>query len=148
MKPQKKPKSGFTMIEVMFSVGALAIASLGVLSVLTYGSVAADTASTFSQATQLGREIIENIRVDRFNFDPFNPPTGLSDTSLAQRTDLKAAPFDTNVVSLPEDSRFKRNIQITEVEADRLARIQVRVYWDQQGKEKYVQTVAFARSGV
>ena len=148
MKQKKRTRSGFTMIEVLFSVGALAVASLGVLSVLTYGAVSADTASTYSEASQLGREIVENIRVDRFNFDPFNPPNGLENADLSQRSELRSAPFDTNTVSLPDNTRFRRNIQITEVESGRLAKIQVRVYWEQQGKEKYVQTVAYARSGV
>lgn len=146
---KKSKRAGFTLLEVMFSVASLAVASLGVLSVLTFGHIAGDSAGTYSEGTQLSREIIENIRVDRFNFDPFNPPNGLVNTDLTQRTDLKAAPFDNPLVSLEDNPRFKRNIQITEIEPDRFARIQVRVYWtSQQGKEKYVETVAFARSGL
>ena len=148
MRRLKRVIFGFTLIEVMFSVAALSIASLGVMSVLTYGAVAGDTAGTFSQATQLGREVVENIRVDRFGFDPFNPPAGLVDADLNARTALKAAPFDSALVSLPDDPRFKRNIQITEIEADRFAKISVRIYWEQNGNEKYVETIAYARSGL
>ena len=146
---KKRKKGGFTLIEVMFSVASLAVASLGVLSVLTFGHVAGDSAGTYSEGTQLSREIIENIRVDKLNFDPFNPPAGLISADLSQRTNLDAAPFDAPGVSLPSNERFKRNIQITEIEPDRFARVQVRVYWNsQQGKEKYVETVAFVRSGL
>lgn len=146
-KSKNRNKSGFTLVEVMFSIGALAVASLGVLSVLTYGTMAGDSAGNFSEATQLGREIIENIRVDRYSFNPFAPPTGLVNATPTERVDLTAAPFNTATVSLPQNSRFKRNIQITEVEPDRLAKIQVKVFWEQQGREKFVETVAYARSG-
>ena len=61
MRKLKRVIFGFTLIEVMFSVAALSIASLGVMSVLTYGAVAGDTAGTFSQATQLGREVVETL---------------------------------------------------------------------------------------
>ncbi len=43
--------------------------------------------------------------------------------------------------------RFKRNIQVTAVD-ERLNRIQVRIFWIQNGVEKSVETVAFQRSGV
>ena len=151
---RKKVSGGFSMVEMMFSVASLAVASLGVLSVLTFGSMSGDAAGTFSEATQMSREVIENIRVDRFTFDPFNPPAGLVDTDLNARTELTAPPFDSTAVSLPANTRFKRNIQITEVEADRLARITVRIYWEQQTsakagiQEKFVETSAYVRSGL
>lgn len=148
MTRKKDSKRGFSMIEVMFSVASLAVASLGVLGVLTFGAVAGDSAGDFSQATQLGREIVENIRVDRLNLDPFDPPAGLVDADLTARTDLNAAPFDPAYMGLPADSRFKRNIQITEIDPDRLAKIEVRVYWVRNGKERHVETSAFARSGI
>lgn len=148
MRRIRKAILGFTLVEVMFSVASLSIASLGVMSVITFGAVAGDTAGTYSEATQLGREVIENIRIDRFGFDPFNPPAGLEDTNLSARTDLRAAPFDGANVSLPNDARFKRNIQIEEIDPDRFAKISVRVYWIQNGKEKSVETIAYARSGL
>lgn len=148
MRRTRKKHSGFTLVEVMFSIAVLSIAALGVMGVLTYGAVAGDTAGNFSVATQLGRELIENIRVDRFNLDPFNPPSGLVDASPTARTPLNAPPLDAITASLPDEPRFTRNIAITEVEADRLAQITVRVYWFQQSREKFVETSALARSGL
>lgn len=147
MRKIRKSRRGFTLVEVMFSVAVLAIASLGVMGVLTYSAVAGDTAGNFSEATQLGRELIENIRVDRLNLDPFNPPAGLVSQSPSDRTPLNAAPLDGISVSVPDLPRFTRNITITEVEVDRLARIDIRIFWIQQGKEKVVTTSALARSG-
>lgn len=150
----RRSRGGFTLIEVMFSVASLAVASLGVLSVLTFGALAGDRAGEFSQATQLGREIVENIRVDRFNYDPFKPlaqlqASGLVNASLNDRSELTAPPFDNpSLSSLPDDPRFKRNIQITQPDVGSLARIQVRVYFQgSKGKEQFVETVAYARSG-
>lgn len=148
MTRRRSKNIGFTLVEVMFSVAVLSIAALGVMGVLTYGAVAGDTAGNFSVATQLGRELIENIRVDRFSMDPFNPPTGLVNASPTERTALNAPPMDAITASLPDEPRFTRNITITELEADRLARITVRVYWFQQNREKFVETSALARSGL
>ena len=139
-----KLKRGFTMIEVVFSVAALAVASLGVLGVLTFGALAGDSASDFSTSTQLGRQFIENIRADRFSLDPFDPPAGLVDSGDT-RTDIDASPF-TNLIS--PDDRFKRNIQITEIDPDRLVQISVRIFWTRNGKERSVETTALARSGL
>jgi hypothetical protein len=148
VKKRRQQEDGFSMIEVMFSVASLAVASLGVLGVLTFGAMAGDSAGDFSEATQLGREIIENIRVDRFSLNPFDPPEGLVNASPSERTDLHAAPLDSPIMGIPTNSKFKRNIQITQVEPDRMAKIQVRIYWTRQAKERSVESVAFARSGL
>lgn len=155
-------QKGFTMVEVLIAVGVLSIASLGVMGVLTFGLVAGDTAGNFSAATQLGREILEIIRIDRGNFDLFPPsdaPAGLINGSSSDRTPLAAAPFNDPVYGIVDNpatpaiegisnvERFKRNIQVTAVD-ERLNRIQVRIFWIQNGVEKSVETVAFQRSGV
>ena len=136
----------------MFSIPSVAFAAIGVMSVLSYGSVAGDTAGDFSTASQLGREIVENIRADRFNNNPLRPLTelqtlGLVDGSTTIRTDIDAPPLDSaNFANLRSDDRFKRNIQIEHTIPGRLAKIQVRVYYQgAKGKEKYVETVAMAR---
>jgi type II secretory pathway pseudopilin PulG len=150
------------MVEVLVSVGVLSIASLGVMGVLTYGLMAGDAAGNFSTATQLGREMIEIVRTDRTNFDLFPPtdaPAGLIDSGPTTRTPLAAAPFDQPVYGLVDDpatagvtegipnvGRFTRNVQVTAINS-RFNRIQVRIYWIQNGVEKMVETVAFQRSG-
>ena len=134
----------------MFSIGILSIASLGVISVLTYGLMTGDTAGNFSTATQLGREVIEVIRTDQQNLDIFPPtgaPAGLIDASVSTtpRQLINAAPLDDpDLYALPTDERFSRNIQVTAVNAN-FVRIQVRIYWIQNGVEKMVETVAFMR---
>lgn len=137
----------------MYSVGILSIACLGVISVLTFGMLTGDAAGNFSTATQLGREIIEIIRTDRINIPIFpvsSIPAGLTDTALSTtpRKAINAPPLDNPVYGLPSDGRFTRNIQITPVTANRFNRVQVRIYWIQNGTEKMVETVAFQRSGL
>lgn len=146
---------GFSLLELLISLPSLAIAALGVLSVITFGTVAGDTAGEFTQATQLGRELTEHIRSDRFRFDPFSPQaeleqSGLVDADLSLRQNIFAPPFDDlPIAAATEEARFKRNVQITPVEPNRLARIQVRVYYHgRKGQEKYVETVALVRENL
>lgn len=149
------------MVEVLVAVAVLSIASLGVMGVLTYGLMAGDSAGNFSTATQLGRELIEIVRTDRSHFPLFplsSAPAGLIDGSLEARTPLAAAPFNDPVYGIVDDpstprregianvERFTRNIQVTAID-QRFNRIQVRIFWIQNGTEKMVETVAFQRSG-
>jgi len=135
----------------MISLAVLSVASLGVMGSLTFGAAASESAGYFSQATQIGREYVENMRVDRLYADPFNPPAGLVDADTTARTPLKDPPFDQAQMSVNtfDDTtaeKFRRNIQITEINPGELARIQVRIYWTVKGRERYVETVAFARN--
>ncbi|HIB65905.1 MAG TPA: hypothetical protein EYO33_12545 [Phycisphaerales bacterium] len=152
LSARRADRSGYSLLELMFSIPSVAFAAIGVMSVLSYGTVAGDTAGDFSTASQLGREIVENIRADRFNNNPLRPlaelqAIGLVDSSTSIRTAIDAPPLDaTNFSNLPSDDRFKRNIQIEHTIPGRLAKIQVRVYYQgSKGKEKYVETVALAR---
>lgn len=149
------------MVEVLIAVGVLSVASLGVMGVLTFGLMAGDTAGNFSSATQLGREVIEIIRIDgNIRLFPLSSaPAGLIDASPSTRTPLTAPPLDKVYYGLVDDpntpaiegipnvERFTRNIQVTAID-QRFNRIQVRIYWIQGGTEKWVETVAFQRSGV
>lgn len=148
----RRKRRGVTLAELLFSVPILAIASLGVLSVLTFGAVAGDTAGEFSQATQYGREVVEYVRADRYNLNPLDDVSeltaaGLIDSSPDARTAVNAPPLDDpTLFDLPDDPRFKRNIQIEHLVPNRLAKVQVRIYYcGQKGQEKYVETVAFSR---
>lgn len=153
-------EKGFTMVEVLVSVAVLSIASLGVMGVLTFGVVAGDSAGDFSTATQYGRELVENIRVDSINLSPFDPPPGLSNASDSERVALNAAPFDSPLMNIPADPRFRRNIQIVAwpgggavSDQTSLVRIRVRVFWDSPDQqqtsrkgERMTETVAFLRN--
>lgn len=146
------------MVEVLVSVAVLSIASLGVMGVLTYGIVAGDSAGDFSTATQYGRELVENIRVDNINLSPFQAPAGLRNTSDTERVALNAPPFDQPLMNVPADPRFRRNIEIVAwpgagaVTANTpLVRIRARVYWDSDSTvarsgERMAETVAFLRN--
>lgn len=148
------------MVEVLVSVAVLSIASLGVMSVLTYGVVAGESAGEFSTATQYGRELIENIRVDSINLNPFTPPSGLVNTDESERVALNAAPFNNPLMDIPNDESYRRNIQIVAwpgggaVTGDTpLVRIRVRVFWGSPGNqaasrdgERMSETIAFLRN--
>lgn len=102
----------------MFCVPSVAIAALGLVSVLSFGVVAQDSAGDFSTATHLGREI-EDLKA-----------SGLVDETASVRTPLNAAPFDQPLLTpLPDDHRFTRNIQTTTMIPERLAHIQVRIFY-------------------
>jgi hypothetical protein len=148
------------MVEVLIAVAVLAIASLGVMGVLTYGVVAGDSAGDFSAATQYGRELIENIRMDNTNLNCFPPAAGLVSADDDAREALNAPPFDKPEMNVPGDTKFKRNIEILAwpnsgdaITADtELVRIRVRVYWGSPGQagnhtgERMSETVALLRN--
>jgi len=148
------------MVEVLIAVAVLSIASLGVMGVLTYGVVAGDSAGDFSTATQYGRELVENIRVDSINLSPFDAPAGLGNGSDSERVALNAPPFDQPLMNVPDDARFRRNIQIVAwpgggavTPNTPLVRIRVRVFWDSPDQqqtsrkgERMAETVAFLRN--
>lgn len=159
---KRKRRHGFTLIEVMYSVGLLSIALLGVIATITYGMMTADMAGNFSAAAHLGQEVVEIIRTDRTNLPTFGlppntnrtpvqvAPTGLIDIggiNVTPRQAVSAVPLNRPEYGLPSDGRFSRNIQITPVTLGRFNRIQVRIYWTQNGKEKMVETIAYQRSG-
>ncbi len=155
------------MVEVLYSVAILSIALLGVMSAITYGLTAADSAGNFSTASRLGREIVEVIRTNPISLPLFGPPpsnalpasvapAGLIDTggvNQMPRRRLADAPLNNPVFGLnlaPDggqlDRTSHRNIQVVAVRPGFLNRVHVRVYWEQNGKEKFVETVAYLRN--
>lgn len=134
-------------MEVLFSVVILSIAAMGVMGVLTFGVVAGDTAGNISTANQIGREMIENIRVNeafRTTSPQYNPD--FFNDAETDRVALNAAPFDAeNEYTVFNNPRFSRNIQITAIPEQGLDRIQIRIFWEQNGAEKTSETIAFQR---
>ncbi len=134
-------------MEVLFAVVILSIATMGVMGVLTFGIVSADTAGNISTATQLSREMVENIRVnEEYRSTNEHFPEEFFSDEETDRVALNDPPFDNdNQYSVFNDPRFTRNIQIARVPGENMDRIRVRVFWEQNGTEKTAETVAFQR---
>lgn len=137
----------------MFSVGILAIACIGVISVLTYGLLTGDSVGNFSTATQLSREVIEAIRADQVSLGIFDQTmkaelvdASVNAASFSARPLVNAKPLDDPLYGLPTNNRFRRNIQIQQMGTPTtMVRIQVRIYWEQNNTLKWVESVAFKR---
>lgn len=124
------------MVELLVALAVVAVGVLGVFAALSYGMRGIKHGARMTEAVTLSRQLLERIRAENLAFDD---PSELRDPAAVRRP-INDPPF----TDLPA-SEFRRNIFVRRMSNDatshenRLMRIRVTVYWQEQGGEKHVQ---------
>ncbi len=137
----------FSLVEVLISLAILAIALLGVMSSITYGTRHSRSGEELTEAVQLARQILVRLQedsiLDSTNIgEPwFREDSGLRDAPAVRR-ELDAAPLGGMMLPAEQLSRYKRRLVAERVSQDRidhrygLARVQVEIFWESKVGER------------
>ena len=137
-------------MEVMISLVVLAIALLGVMSSIAYGTRHARSGEELTEAVQLARQILVSLQetsaLDTTDIgDPwFGENSGLRD-AVGVRRELDAAPLGSLVATPAQLSRFKRRLVAERLSSDSkdhrygLARVHVEIFWESKTGERRVE---------
>lgn len=132
----------------------LAVGILGVFASFSFSIESTRHGAHLSEAVSYNRQIIELIRVRNLPFMEDLPPpesSGLNDPETETWTRLpalNALPFAND---LPENTGFRRSIQVRRVSNDvsdyryQIAEITVTVYWMENGRLRKVRMTAHHR---
>lgn len=135
------------MVEVLISLAVLAIALLGVMSSIAYGTRHSRSGEELTEAVQLARQILVSLQetsaLDTTDIGKpwFDENSGLRDAAGVRR-ELDAAPLGGMAVPAPQLSRYKRRLVTerlsTEAQDHRygLARVQVEIFWESKVGER------------
>jgi prepilin-type N-terminal cleavage/methylation domain-containing protein len=142
---------GFTLVEVLVSITLIAIALLGVLGSIAYGTKHSGSGADLSEATHLARTIMtyvqETTLLDTVEIElPWlTEESGLNDPATAFRQ-LDAPPLGAGLRFEPVQlERFRRRIQSQRVIDDplnyryKLARLRVSIFWTSKQGERQVE---------
>ncbi len=140
---------GFTLVEVLVSITLLAIALLGVMGSIAYGTRHSTSGEQLSEATHLARSILSYVQeatlLDTVELAQPWPTNGSGlnddDTTFRQLDDppLGGLRFENTQLE-----RFRRRIRSKRVTDDsgnyryKLARVQVSVFWSSKQGERNV----------
>jgi prepilin-type N-terminal cleavage/methylation domain-containing protein len=140
--------SGYTLMEVSISVALIAIGVLAAFSSFAFSLRSVADTRHRSEACNVAREIIEEIRSDNLpNWDarwPESDDSGLHDAAGVRRA-LKAEPFD----DVDGDVRtYARNVNVRRLSSDpsdyrySVASLTVDIFWNERGTERSVRVAA------
>lgn len=141
----KRKRRGFSLVEVLFAIGVVAIGLLALMSVFITGQRANTYGKNLSDATNHARQIMEIIRSRGLAFKtgqvPPNAASGFNDGTT--RKALNATP-PLQMAMMPDEPRFTRTI--TTVRASNQASsylysmliCTVTVYWEERGVIKSI----------
>lgn len=142
-------RRGFTLVEVLIAIALIAIALLGVLGSIAYGTKNAGHGADLSEGTHLARSILnyieENTLLDTIEVDRPWPSqeSGVCDTAETFRQ-LDAAPLGGMLLRPEQIERFRRRIETQRVVNDplnyryKLAKVRVSVFWSSKQGERHV----------
>ena len=137
----------FTLVEVMISLVVLAIALLGVMSSIAYGTRHARSGEELTEAVQLARQILVSLQetssLDTTNIGDawFGENSGLRDAAGVRR-ELNAAPLGALIATPAQLSRYKRRLVAERVSSDSrdhrygLARVHVEIFGESKTGER------------
>lgn len=143
---------GFTLVEVLVSITLIAIALLGVMGAIAYGTRHSSSGAELSEATHVCRSILtylqETTQLDTVDLDEPWPTTesGLNDEPNIFRQ-LDEVPLGGMNFQPRQLEKFRRRIESQRVNDDplnyryKLARVRVSVFWSsKQGERKVSMT--------
>ncbi len=142
-------KPGFTLVEVLVSITLIAIALLGVMGSIAYGTKNAAHGAELTEATHLARSNLNYIQegslLDLEQIDrPWpNQDSGLADSPSTFRQ-LDAPPLPTKLFLGTQLERYRRRIESHRVVDDplnyryKLAKVRVSVFWSTKQGERNV----------
>ncbi len=154
-------RRGFTLAELMVSLGVIAIGIVGLASSLYFGFIQSQHGDRISKATQQARVLIETTRGNSLssNSEYLNLGTNLPRTDSGLNDDFEVnsfddarplydPPFDVEISHLmppQETSRFRRRITLERTGlagevGENLLRMSVTIYWQEKEKLKHVTT--------
>lgn len=147
-KRGRHKKTAFTLVEVLISIALIAIALLGVMGSIAYGTRHSRSGEELTEAVQQARKILVGIQESSaLDITDIGEPWLTEDSGLNDkpgvRRELDAAPLGGVSYDLPQLERYKRRIVTTRVSNDpldhryRLARVSVEIFWEsKQGNRR------------
>ena len=140
----------FTLVEVIVSLTLIAIALLGVMGAIAYGTRHSGSGEELTEATHIARSYLSYIQ-EATLLDSIEPNTGqwLSEGSGLNDPDEGLRPLDDHPFggldfTGPQLERYRRRIRSQRVSDDvidhrfRLARVQVTIFWESKQGERNV----------
>ncbi|MCA9777383.1 MAG: type II secretion system protein [Candidatus Eremiobacteraeota bacterium] len=140
----------FTLVEVIVSIALIAIALLGVMGSIAYGTRHSGSGEELTEATHIARSYLSYIQ-EATLIDTIEPNTGewLTEASGINDPDeglrpLDDPPFGGLEFTGPQISRYRRRIRSQRVSEDNsdhrygLARVQVTIFWESKQGERNV----------
>jgi prepilin-type N-terminal cleavage/methylation domain-containing protein len=140
---------GFTLVEVMVSITLIAIALLGVMGSIAYGTKHSGSGEQLSEATHLCRSVLTYIQETQLindieiGEDWPSDTSGLNDEPSMVRQ-LDDPPLGGIRFEARQLERYRRRVQSQRVEGDplnyrhNLARVRVTILWDSHQGERHV----------
>ena len=140
---------GFTLVEVLVSITLIAIALLGVMGSIAYGTRHSSSGAELSEATHLCRSILtyiqETTRLDEVDLSEPWPTSesGLNDDPTVFRQ-LDEVPLGGMNFTSTQLGKYRRRIESQRVNDDplnyrfKLARVRVSVFWSSKQGERRV----------
>jgi prepilin-type N-terminal cleavage/methylation domain-containing protein len=156
IRHRKNPKRGFSLAEVMIAILVIVIGLAGVTAALVYGIQNSTRGKYISESTQIARTIFEYTQATNLvdTTSPGEPfPTadsGINDPPAARRL-LTQAPFGGLAIIPNRVEKYRRNITVERVSDTitnhryYLARVTVRVYWEDEHGEHNSEVVGVVR---
>lgn len=146
---ERMKSRAFTLVEVLISISLIAIALLGVMGAIAYGTKHSTSGEQLSEASHLGRSILTYIQettlldsVDVGEAWP-TPESGLNDTPSTFRQ-LDDAPLGGMRFENTQLARYRRRILSQRVSTEplnyryKLARVKVSIFWSSKQGERQV----------
>jgi prepilin-type N-terminal cleavage/methylation domain-containing protein len=144
MRQNVRP-AGFSLVEVLFAIGVVAVGLLGLASVFITGMRANAFGKHTAEATNHARQVLEIIRSRGLAFKtgtlPPNQASGFNDGT--NKVALNATP-PLQMAMLAADTRFQRSIQTTRASTDpdsylyHYLNITVTIHWEERGTPRSV----------
>ena len=147
-------KRGFTLVEVLISITLIAIAMLGVMGSIAYGTKHSSSAEELTEATQIARSILTYmeettlIDVTQTNEDWPTAESGINDIEPTARHLLTDAPFGGMNFKPEQVGRFFRRVTCERVKDKlsdgsipsryNLARVRVQIFFQSKQGERNV----------
>jgi type II secretory pathway pseudopilin PulG len=154
-RASRRGSGGFSLVEVLFAIGVMAVGLLGLFSVFVTGMRANAFGKHTAEATNEARQILEIIRSRGLAFKtgsmPPNQASGFNDGT--NQVAINATP-PLQMAMIPTNSQYKRSITTKRASNDpsshlyNLLEITVTVHWEERGTPRSVSVTSLLKGPV